>query len=125
MRRAREVLVSDQPLLVAIQSLFTAVTLLVVSFASAYYILGTGHSGQIDGISTKIDALYFTVTILSTVGFGDVTAVGQAARAIVTLHMVVNFVLVAVAVRLVSWALKQRQDLVRAAPEPPPADRGS
>src|SRR6188768_4042686 len=36
-RRAREVLVSDQPMLVAAQSLITTITLLIVAFASAYY----------------------------------------------------------------------------------------
>ena len=52
-------------------------TFLVVSFAAVYYVLGTEMEGQMNGISTKTDSLYFTVTMLSTVGFGDITAVGQ------------------------------------------------
>jgi hypothetical protein len=48
------------------------------------------------------------VTILATVGFGDITADGQWARAIVTGQMVVNFAVLAVALRVVSWALKER-----------------
>jgi voltage-gated potassium channel len=107
-RRSQEVLVADQPLLVAAQALFTLVTLLVVSFSSVYFVLGTQSDPQIDGIATKIDALYFTVTILSTVGFGDITATGQFGRVVVTVNMVVNLVLVTVALRLLSWALQQR-----------------
>ena len=48
------------------------------------------------------------MTILATVGFGDVTATGQAARAVVTAQMIVNFAVLAVALRVVSWALKER-----------------
>ena len=111
LRRARQVLVSDQPLLVAAQSLFSIISLLIVSFASVYYVLGTDHQGQISGVNTKIDSLYFTVTITSTVGFGDITATGQGARVVVAGHMIINFVLLAVAVRVLSWALQQRRDL--------------
>jgi len=107
-RRARQVLTSDQPLLVAAQALCSVITLLIVSFASVYYVLAIDHDDQIAGIRTKIDALYFTVTIVSTVGFGDITATGQLARAIVAGHMIVNFALLAVAIRLMSWALQQR-----------------
>jgi hypothetical protein len=114
-RRARQVLTSDQPLLVALQSLFTAITLLVVSFSAVYYILGIDTEGQMHGIETKIDALYFTVTVLATVGFGDITAVGQGARLLVTFQMGINVVLVAFAARLLSWALTQRKDSVRRA----------
>jgi voltage-gated potassium channel len=110
-RRGRRVLTSDQPVLMAAQALAIALTLSIVSFASMYYVLGTGHEGQINGIRTKIDALYFTVTILATVGFGDVTATGQAARALVAFHMIVNLVFVGVAIRVLSSALEKRRDI--------------
>lgn len=122
-RRARQVLVSDSPLLLAMQSVFTVLTVFLVSFSSAYYVLGTGGDDQVDGIETKVDALYFTVTVLTTVGFGDITAVGQGARALVTLNMILNLVLVGITVRLMSWALTQRRgDLAPKFRGTPPAD---
>jgi hypothetical protein len=33
---------------------------------------------------TRTDALYFTVTVFSTVGFGDITAKTETARLVVT-----------------------------------------
>jgi voltage-gated potassium channel len=111
-RRARNVLTSDQPVLVAAQSLAIALTLLIVSFSSIYFVLGAAHDGQISGVRTKIDGLYFTITILSTVGFGDVLATGQGARALVASQMIVNLVFLAVAIRVLSWALAQRKDNV-------------
>jgi voltage-gated potassium channel len=64
--------------------------------------------GQFAGLHTKIDALYFTVSTLSTVGFGDVHAVGQLARAAVTVQIVFNLVFLGAAVGLVSGALRSR-----------------
>ena len=109
-RRARRVLTSDQPVLLAAQSLAITLTLLIVSFSSIYFVLGAEHEGQINGVHTKIDALYFTITILSTVGFGDVTATGQGARVLVSIQMIVNLVFLAVAIRVLSSALEQRKD---------------
>lgn len=114
---ARRVLVSERPLLDAGRAIFTWITLLTVSFASLYYVLGTSQVDQFRGIETKLDAIYFTVTLTTTVGFGDIVPVGQAARGVVTAHMVVNFVLLAAALRVLSWAVRQRSD-------PPPAALG-
>jgi hypothetical protein len=109
LRRAGLVLRAENPLLIAIQSLFTLLTLLVVSFSTVYYVLATQTDDQVSGIETKLDGVYFTMTILSTVGFGDITATGQWGRAAVTINMIVNLVLVAVALRLFSWALNKRE----------------
>jgi NAD/NADP transhydrogenase beta subunit len=124
-RRARHVLTSEQPLLVAAQSLTIGLTLLIVSFSSIYFVLGTSHDDQIDGIRTKLDALYFTVTILSTVGFGDITADGQGARAAVTIDMIVNLVFVALAIRVLSWALEQRKESGSRSARPPRSASGA
>ena len=43
-------------------------------------------------LETKTDALYFALTTLATVGFGDVHAEGQIARTLVIIQMVFNVV---------------------------------
>jgi hypothetical protein len=107
-RQAGLVLRSPDPLFDAVRCIVSAVVFLIVAFSAAYYVLGTGYDGEIEGIETKLDAVYFTVTILATVGFGDITANGQVARGLVTAQMVVNLAVLAVALRVVSWALKER-----------------
>jgi uncharacterized membrane protein YqjE len=107
-RQAGLVLRSADPLFDAVRCIVSAVVFLVVAFSAAYYVLGTGYDDEIHGIETKLDAVYFTVTILATVGFGDITADGQVARGLVTAQMVVNLAVLAVALRVVSWALKER-----------------
>ena len=64
-------------------------------------------TGQINGVITKLDALYFTVTVVSTVGFGDITAVGQTARAVVTIQMIFDLAFLAIAVRVLARAAEQ------------------
>jgi voltage-gated potassium channel len=64
--------------------------------------------GQFAQLTTKIDALYFNVSTLSTVGFGDVHAVGQLARAAVTVQIVFNLVFIGAAAGIVSGALRSR-----------------
>ena len=54
---------------------------------------------QIDGLETRTDALYFTLSTMATVGFGDVHAVGQLARVTVSFMIVFNIVVVAALAR--------------------------
>jgi voltage-gated potassium channel len=64
--------------------------------------------GQFDGLHTKIDAVYFSVSTLATVGFGDVHAAGQLARAAVTLQMLFNIVFLGTAITFVTGILRRR-----------------
>jgi voltage-gated potassium channel len=127
-RRSRRILNSTKPLVDTARTLILLLTMTVLAFASTYYALETHSPGEVRGLETKTDAVYFTVTILSTVGFGDIYPAGQTARAVATLHMVSNLVLVAVSVRLVTWAARRRADgtrLLSEAPTPPrPEDSG-
>ncbi len=81
---------------------------IVIFFALAYLRLGS-ENGQFAGLHTRIDALYFTMTTLTTVGYGDVHAVGQAARIVVTVQLVFDVVFVAVALRVLAAALARRR----------------
>ena len=72
--------------------------LAVLFFASIYYGLSVHKPTSITSLTTKTDALYFALSISSTVGFGDIHAVSQLARAIVTVHMAFNIGYIGVAV---------------------------
>jgi hypothetical protein len=89
----------DPRLLRAVEALLAAFYLLVVVFASVHYGIAT-RTDQFVGLETKTDGLYFTVTIVSTVGFGDVHAVGTAARALVTAQMLFSMIYIGTVIRV-------------------------
>ena len=58
--------------------------LFLLFFASTYYILSADDAATFTEPLSRSDALYFTVTIFATVGFGDISAQTESARLFVT-----------------------------------------
>ncbi len=56
-------------------------------------------------------ALYFCLTVFSTVGYGDISATSQLARGTVIVQIVGNLTIIAVGVRLLTHAVKWSQEL--------------
>ncbi|MFD9597697.1 potassium channel family protein [Kitasatospora sp. NPDC059973] len=74
-------------------------------FAGTYYVLAASV-GEFDGLHTRLDALYFTVVTMATVGYGDITAAGQGPRLVVILQIVYNFVFLATAAGTLTQRLR-------------------
>jgi len=94
---------------VRVDSLILALVLSTLLFALSYAAIDAADPGQIDGLSTRLDALYFSVTIVATVGFGDVHAVGQFSRGFVTVQMVFDLVIIAAAVPVLTRSVAARR----------------
>jgi len=61
---------------------------------------------------TRTNALYFTVTVFATVGFGDITAKTEAARLLVTVQMIIDLIILGFGARVILGAVsraRQRQ----------------
>ncbi|MHA6522843.1 potassium channel family protein [Tessaracoccus sp. G1721] len=80
--------------------LLLAFELVLVIFSMTYYVLALKYPGEFSGLDTRLDALYFSMTTMSTVGYGDIHASGQSARLLVTLQLGFNLVFVAALVAL-------------------------
>jgi voltage-gated potassium channel len=94
------------------RGLIVLLTCAVLFFAWADVALAA-IPGEFAGLHTKIDAVYFCVSTLATVGFGDVHAAGQLARAAVTLEMLFNLVFLGTAVTFVTGILRRRMQAGR------------
>lgn len=70
--------------------------------------------GQFVDLHTKTDALYFTISTIATVGFGDVHAAGQLARAAVTVQIVFNLVFLGAAAAMITGFLREKAQTRRA-----------
>ncbi|MEV4532602.1 potassium channel family protein [Asanoa sp. NPDC049518] len=83
---------SDQ---LPLEGLAVALVAGAIAFALADYVLAISLPTQFVGLSTRTDALYFALSTLFTVGFGDIHASGQGARILVIFQMVFNIVVLA------------------------------
>ena len=69
------------PGLRAVEALALTAPLFLVMFAGVYVVVAQDNAANFSTHElTRTDALYFTLTVLSTVGFGDITATSQSAR---------------------------------------------
>ncbi len=80
----------------------------VLAFAIAFYLMAQRDPGQIDGLHTRVDSLYFTMTTLLTVGYGDIHAEGQTARVLVMVQMVFNVAILATASTTLTHQIRAR-----------------
>jgi len=87
--------------------LLLAFELVLVIFSFGYYLLALKLPGEFSGLHTRLDALYFSLTTMSTVGYGDIHAGGQLARLLVTRQLGCNLVFVAALVGLFQDQLRK------------------
>jgi voltage-gated potassium channel len=105
--RLQKVLTSDRPGFEAAEALVQLVAMLITGFAAVLYAMNRDGT-QVAGLSTRVDAVYFTVTTLSTVGYGDIHATSQGARLVVTVQIVFDLLFLGVLVRVFIGAAKRR-----------------
>lgn len=93
-----------------LDALVIALMIAVLAFALGFYILAERRPDQIADLETRVDALYFTMATLLTIGYGDVHATGQAARVLVLIQMVFNVVVLATAASVISTRIRTRAE---------------
>lgn len=96
------------PMLRVFEVLAVVVALVLASFASVYAYLSHVDADSFSEVLSRTDALYFSVTTATTVGFGDISASTEGARIVVMLQMITNVVVVGVAARSLLYAARKR-----------------
>jgi voltage-gated potassium channel len=95
-----------------VDGLVTALALVWVVFALAFYVLHLHRPSEIAGLETRVDALYFAVSTMLTVGYGDIHATGQVARGLVLVQMVFDVAFVATAGAVLNARFRSRAERV-------------
>ncbi|MEU6248872.1 potassium channel family protein [Glycomyces sp. NPDC047010] len=80
----------------------------VLLFALTDFAVAVHRPGEFAGLETRIDALYFALSTLLTVGFGDVHAEGQVARGLLVVQMAFNFTVIAASASLLARKMSVR-----------------
>jgi hypothetical protein len=104
--RVRDITRSEHPGLRAIQTLAIVVPLFILAFAATYYLAERANGSNFSEPLTRSGALYFSVTVFSTVGFGDITAKTDGARLVVTAQMFLDLLLLGFGARVFVGAVK-------------------
>jgi voltage-gated potassium channel len=98
---------SDYPAIRAVQALASTTPLFLLLFASTYLLLSRSDAATFTEPLTRSDALYFTVTIFATVGFGDISAKTETARLVVTTQMLLDLVVLGLGIQVILGAVKR------------------
>ena len=93
----------------AFEALGLIVPLYLLLFASTYFLMERASAASFTQQLTRTDALYFSVTVFTTVGFGDITAKSEAARAVLIVQMLGDLALLGAGARLLLGAVRRGQ----------------
>lgn len=68
---------SDRPVATAMEMLVALAGFYIVSFATTYFLFSEYDPGSFNESLTRVDALYFCLTVFTTTGFGDIAPDSQ------------------------------------------------
>src|SRR5690606_19616412 len=91
---------SPYPRLRAVETLVTSLAMLLLIFSSAYVVIDSALPASFSEELSRTDAVYFAVTVLAAVGFGDIAPVDVTARAVTTVQMVVDLAVVGIVAKI-------------------------
>jgi voltage-gated potassium channel len=103
----RAITTAVHPALRAVEAFASAIPLFLLIFASTYVVLDGTFPDTFTEPMSRVDALYFTVTVFATVGFGDIAPVSQAARILVTVQMVADLLVLGLLVNAMLEAVRR------------------
>jgi hypothetical protein len=100
----------ERPMLRAGVAMATIIPLFLVVFAWIYLTMARAYPNSFNVPLSRISALYFTVTVFATVGFGDIVPKTDVSRLVVTIQMLADLAVVAVVIRLILGAATRGRD---------------
>ena len=115
--QVQSILRSEYPALRAIEALAAAVPLFLIVFAAAYLTLADAQAQAFTEPLSRTDALYFTITVFATVGFGDIAPVSDGARVVTMVQMLGDLLVFGLVLRVMLGAVKAGRERRATGPE--------
>jgi len=106
-RQIRKIENSRYPTVSSIEALILIATMFLAFFASIYIMMSASDPNSFTEPLTHFTAFYFALTVLATVGFGDITPVADGARLACMIQMAIDIVFIAAMIRVVSSAAQK------------------
>lgn len=80
----------------------------IVAFATTYFLFSEYDTGSFNEQLTRVDSLYFCLTVFTTTGFGDIAADSQGARIAVSIQMGSTLILLGLGIRFLNLLVNAR-----------------
>jgi UDP-N-acetylmuramyl pentapeptide phosphotransferase/UDP-N-acetylglucosamine-1-phosphate transferase len=100
---------SSHPGIRAAEAAISSAFLFLAMFATVYVIISINSAGSFTEDLTTFSALYYAMTVMSTVGFGDITPTTVPARLATMLQMALGLIYLGVVVRVFATVAKNRK----------------
>ena len=104
--QVRAIVASDVPRLRAVQAVAIGLPMLLLLFASTYLRISRDAPDSFSEALGRTDALYFTVTVFTTVGFGDIAPRSELARILTMIQMITGLVVVGLVAKILLGAVQ-------------------
>lgn len=120
-RQLRSIDASRFPTLRAAEALVLVAAMFLGIFAMIYVMISQEHAEAFTEQLDPFTAYYFSLTVLATVGFGDITPVSVLARSVTMVQMALDLAFIAVLIRVVGGAARRavlKREQHAAAPSP-------
>lgn len=98
---------AKHPVLRAVEALAVIIPLFLLIFARIYLETSLRDPSAFNEPLDATAALYFTVTVFATVGFGDLVARSQSMRTLVSVQMLLDLVVLGAVIRLLLTAARR------------------
>jgi len=107
--QVRAIIGARYPGLRAAEALGVIIPLYLLLFASTYFVMERASAANFTEALTRTDALYFSVTVFTTVGFGDIAAKSETARVALIVQMLADLALLGAGARVLLGAVRRGQ----------------
>ena len=106
-RQVRASVSSDVPRLRTLRAVVIGVSTFLVVFAATYSVISNSRPDSFSEPLSRTDALYFTLTVFATVGFGDIVPRTDVARIVTMVQMITGLITVGLLAKIVFAAMQK------------------
>ena len=106
--QVRRITHAELPELRAVEALGIVIGVFLVGFSIVYLSMSRNNVLTFTQPLDPTKALYFTISVFSTVGFGDITPRTDPARLVVAAQMLLDLAIIGIVVRMIFTAAKSR-----------------
>ncbi len=106
-RQVRGVYKARYPTLRATEALILTAAMFLAIFAMVYVMVSLDTSGAFSEPLDSFSAYYYSLTVLATVGFGDIAPNTVPARSVTMIQMALDIAFIAVLIRVMGGAAKK------------------